>query len=211
MRLMTVMSHQRSGTHFLGSCIGSHPAVKYTGEIFGGGKLPGSEERLKEILGRVMCGGFEVVCLDTKYNQINRYVAALLAQDGVKVVHLIRRNLLRLYFSGELHTWRGQNPGNKKMPTFQFHPKRFSAIERQIEGYRRRFAYLADVTVYYEELSGNRATRRLPKRTAEMVCGMADVEYMPLTTDHKKRAPVDFLRYLKGVPTQLVEKYEGEG
>jgi len=208
-RIIAVISHQRSGTHFLGSCIGSHPAIKYTGEIFWGEKTPLTTGQMWKTLDRVMCGRVEVVCLDTKYNQLSQPVRGLLAQDEVKVIHLIRRNALRLYFSGELHTWRGRNPGNAEIPVLQFSEARFNSTAQEIERYKLALGYLADVTMYYEDLTSDRPTYQLPDWASEQLCELAGVAYMPMTTDTKKNAPVDFLQHLTGVPERLVREFAG--
>jgi len=136
-----------------------------------------------------------------------RYVAALLARDEVKVIHLIRRNVLRLYFSGELHTWRGRNPGGGEIPVFKFSETRFNATAQRIGGYKRQFGHMADLTVYYEDLTSSQPTYRLPDWAAATICDLAGVERLPLTTDFEKKAPVDFMRYLTGVPERLVREF----
>ena len=44
--------------------------MKYTGEIFYSG-APLDPKKLKRRINRVSGGGFDVVCLDAKYNQIS--------------------------------------------------------------------------------------------------------------------------------------------
>lgn len=208
MRILAVMAHQRSGSHFLGAAIGSHPAMKYTGEIFNGKKRPASSKAMWAGIDRVRGGRPDVLCLDTKYNQISRPVEELLAQDDVKVVHLVRRNLLRLYFSGELHDWRGEHPGDRRVPTLRFSNARFNAIVQEIEEYKRRFEHLADLTLYYEDLTGDYPTHQLPDWASQKICELVQVNVMPLTIGTEKEAPRDLFRYLTGVPRRIAENWQ---
>jgi hypothetical protein len=208
-RVAAIMGQQRSGTHFLGAILGSHPAIKYTGEIFCR-RVPNSWEQLHEWVDRVLGGGFEVVLLDTKYNQISKHVETLLQHNDVKVIELVRENKLRLYFSGVLHTWRGQHPNEPKIPTFRFMLPQFQEIVAQIERYRERFGYLADVRVYYEALTLDRNTLVLPSNACWELCELLGVEPRPLTLpeSHSKEAPTDYLRHLSGVPRPVLNRYE---
>lgn len=208
MRFLVIMAHQRSGTHLLGGCLSSHPAFKYTGEIFY--KKPArSSDAVQQAIARVACGGRpDVLCLDFKYNQITRYTMEWMARPEVKVIHLVRRNLLRLYFSGELHTWRGQHPDSQDVPTFQFKPEQFDAIRNEIEKYKRRWGWLTDLKLYYEDLTHDRQVDRLPDWASRMICLLAQVPHQPLTTPWEKAAPTDFMSYLDGVPDDLRQFYD---
>jgi len=202
MRFMAIMAHQRSGTHFLGSAIASHPDIKYTGEIFSR-KPPKSTQEMRNRFSRVSRGA-EVICLDTKYNQISPPLEAFLAQHQVKVIHLVRRDRLAAYFSGELHTWRGQHPDAGELPTFCFLLDQYRAIEEEVEMHKRRLGHLTDLRLYYEDLTNNKDTLVLPERASRMICDLAGVDVRQLTTPSGKEAPVDYMQYLQGVPVNLI-------
>lgn len=197
-KIAAIMAQQRSGTHMLGSCLGSHPDIKYTGEIFCR-NVPQTHEQAMASIKPVLCGGYTAIVLDTKYNQISRPVRRLLEREDVTVIHLLRRDLLALYFSGELHSYRSRNPNSQDIPTFQFDKQRFYSI---VEARRMRIAklsYLADLTLVYEDLTGGgMPITALPEWTGQRLCEALGVPIRQLTTDHQKAAPPDFLEYLEG-------------
>lgn len=208
-RIITVMAYQRSGTHMLGSTCASHPRIKYTGEIFVN-RPPGSRAEVLAMIDRVRGGGFPVICLDTKYNQISEALEEFLAQPEVKVIHLIRRNHLRLYFSGELHTWTTTYPG-RPIPIFEFDELRFRDLVSEIESFIQRFRYLADLTFYYEDLTQDRDIEMLPESAARSICKLAGVEYQALPVRVRKDAPTDVAPYLSGIPDCILQRYDWPG
>lgn len=210
-RIAAIMGMQRSGTHFLGAMLSSHPAIKYTGEIFRG-RAPRSPEQLVKWVDRVRGGGFNVILLDTKYNQISKYVEQMLCSENVKVIEIVRRNKLRLYFSGELHHWRGLHPDADVMPTFRFKRAQFNEIHAEIYRHQGRVGYLADMVLYYEDLTSDRNTLALTEAVSWRLCDLLGVERRVLTlpANHDKEAPTDYLSHLTGVPDQLVRRFEGE-
>jgi hypothetical protein len=206
-RIIAIMAHQRSGTHLLGSSAATHPMIKYTGEIFGR-RMPQSQGEVLAMIDRVRGGGFPVICLDAKYNQISRALEALLAHPEVKVIHLVRRNLLRLYFSGELHSWRSRHPGETAIPQFRFDGSRFDRLCRVVKKHKERFGYLADLELFYEQLTGNRDIEELPEWASQQICLLAGVDYRPLAARIRKEAPPDIFAHFVGVPKGIVRHYE---
>lgn len=202
MRFIAIMAHQRSGTHFLGSAIGSHPDIKYTGEIFCR-NVPNSESEMMKRISRVACGA-EVICLDCKYNQISPPLEALLFRYDVKIVHLVRRDRLAAYFSGELHTWHGQHPDADHVPTFCFDLDKYREIEESVERYQKRLGYLTDLKLYYEDLTNNQDTIALPYWANVMICTLARVDQRQLVTTYGKEAPVDYRKHLDCVPDMIM-------
>jgi len=205
-RLAVLIAMQRSGTHFLGSAIGSHPDVKYTGEIFCR-NVPRDKSRMVAGIERVQCGGFEVVCLDVKYNQISPPVEAILP-DVRAVIHLIRRDRLAHYFSGELHSWRGRNPNAEKgfVPTFDFSLSHFNALNYRTKWGFDKFRKYETVRLVYEDLTAGRQTDTLPDWASEKICKALGVEFAPLEAGTVKSAPVRYLEYLRNVPPEIVER-----
>jgi hypothetical protein len=196
--LAAIMAQQRSGTHMLGSFIGSHPRMKYTGEIFCR-NVPQTVEQMNQMLGRIMCGGWSVIVLDVKYNQISPPMEELL--NWIPVIHLIRKDTRRLYFSGELHTYYGQHPEAREkgvIPTFQFNRGRYQAILRARYEAIQRFSRLEDLRLVYEDLTNNQEITELPEWAGRQICHLLGVEYQPLTTDYTKNAPADIEPYLIG-------------
>lgn len=202
MQFMTIMAHQRSGTHFLGAAIGSHPDIKYTGEIFCR-NVPQSTAEMRKTILRVACGA-DVICLDCKYNQISPSLEAFLQRPDVKVIHLVRRDRLAAYFSGALHAWRGQRPDAGEVTTFRFMPDVYREIEEFVQAHQRRLGYLTDLKLYYEDLTHNKDTVLLPIWASRMICDLVGVVHRPMTTSYGKEAPVNYRDYLTGVPDTIV-------
>jgi len=201
-RIVAIMAHQRSGTHLLGSSMATHPEIKYTGEIFRQ-SVPRHRGEVVARIERVRGGGFPVICLDTKYNQISAAVEAYLAQPEVKVIHLVRRNVLRLYFSGELHTWRAQHRQASQLPVFAFDESRFVRLRDSIERHIQRIGHLADLELYYEDLTGDQDISELPEWAARQICLLCGVDYQPMAVQIRKEAPVDIGTHLAGVPSRI--------
>lgn len=207
MKFLVIMAHQRSGTHMLGAFLQSHPAIKYAGELFYHHK-PQNDEELSRAIDRVASGNrAEVLCVDAKYNQITPITVEWMARPEVKVIHLVRQNVLRLYFSGALHGYRNQNPGSTDVPVFQFDLEVFDAIRDEIETLKRRLGWLTDLKLYYEELTQNENIYVLPFRASEMICLLAHVPHLSLTGPYGKEAPTDFMAHLDGVPEDLRQLY----
>ena len=202
MRFIAIMAHQRSGTHFLGSAVASHPDIKYTGEIFCR-HVPSRMSDVRARILRVACGA-KVICLDTKYNQISPPLEKFLARHEVKVIHLVRRDRLAAYFSGELHTWRGKHPDADEVPTFCFNLDRYRKIEKSVQRRMRRFGYLTDLRLYYEDLTNNQDTVALPVWASRMICDLVGVYNMQMTTSYGKEAPVDYRAHLEAVPDTIM-------
>ena len=180
----------------LGNCIGSHPEMKYTGEIFCR-NVPGTWEQMMQTVRRVKVGGWSVIVLDVKYNQISEPVEELLKQ--IPVIHLLRKDLRRLYFSGELHSYYGQHPearGRGVIPTFEFNQARFQSIVNARHRALQSFSYLEDLRLVYEDLTANREIMELPEWAGRKICELLGVEYHPLTTDYEKNAPEDIEPFL---------------
>ena len=194
--LAAIMAQQRSGTHMLGSCIGSHPNVKYTGEIFCR-NVPTSWARLVDTVKRVECGGWDVIVLDVKYNQISPPVEQLLRE--IPVIHLLRQDERRLYFSGQLHSYWGSHPKDKErgfIPTLAFHQPTFDAIMYARQWAIQKFSYLEDLRLVYEDLTDNQEVTELPAWACRRICETLGVEYRILTTDYKKNAPRGIEQFL---------------
>lgn len=202
MRFMAIMAHQRSGTHFLGGAIGSHPQIKYTGEIFCR-NVPQSEQQMRQGILRVACGA-DVICLDIKYNQISPPLEAFLQRYEIKVIHLVRRDRLAAYFSGALHTWCGQHPEAGEVPTFCFILDQYREIEEEVQAHIRRLGYLTDLKLYYEDLTHNEDTNAVPMWASRMICDLAQVDVRQLFAGYGKEAPADYRKHLEAVPDTIM-------
>lgn len=218
------MAYQRSGTHFLGSCLNSHPNLTYIGEAFGlSGNRQHPGERFATSIGcplakkdweklviclekiyaefshKSMC----TIVLDVKYNQITPALAKLL--ERIKVIRLIRRDFRARYFS-ELY-WEifKKNPLQWALAkeTLQIPINRKTFDENacrdamKVRVFQNKLGYLADLDLYYEDLTNNEQANELPRAAVEMICNFLEIKYHRLTTSMSKIAPCtidDFLQ-----------------
>ena len=135
---------------------------------------------------------FPVILIDVKYNQITTPVSWLIPQ--VKVIQLVRRDIERLYFSGELHTFYGRNPEAKAagiVPQFIIDPVRMASVERDQAKYVREYQAFAGLRFFYEDLTDNRETEVMPEKYSRAVCEYLGIEVRELQTGTKKVAPSD--------------------
>lgn len=203
--VIMLMALQRSGSHMLGAAIGSHSRMKYTGEIFNR-KPPGSWAAVVKGIDRCRASGL-FLCVDVKYNQFTPALVAF-AQQCRGVIHLIRCDLLALYFSGELHTWRGAHPGAQErgdVPPgrhwFVFDEDKFHEIMDARQAWMNEYDRLANLTLEYEALtSWGQEIDRLPEWASRQICDLALVPYEPLVVGTRKEAPVEYGDYL-GFPS----------
>jgi len=193
-RIALLIGRQRSGTHMLGAMIGSHPRVKYTGEIFWSHKRARDWGDMMTKIERVAGGGFDVILVDVKYNQISAPVETLVAHPEVKVIQIIRRDIRRLYYSGELHTFYGNNPWAKEdrvAMTFRVDPARLEALRRSQAEQVAKWKRFVDMQLFYEDLTGNREVEIMPEKYSQAVCMCLGIEVKELTTGTKKVAQSD--------------------
>jgi hypothetical protein len=185
--LAAMIAAQRSGTHMLDAAVGSHPACKSTGEIFCR-RVPVTAKQMWKLIDRVKCGGFEVVFLDVKYNQISPPVEELLRH--IPVIHLIRMDDGRLYYSRVLHTLKGEGKvGPGEFPTVEVDGRAFADIVAYRDNGICRFSHLEDLRLYYEDLTNNQEVDRLPDWACEKVCDVLGVERRVLTIGTLKDGP----------------------
>ncbi len=189
-RIAVLLGQQRTGTHMLGDMIGSHPDVKYTGEIFWSHKRARDWDDMVAKIDRVSGGGFPLILIDVKYNQITDPVARLLPQ--VKVIQIIRRDAERLYYSGELHSFVGDHPGAATTGRrFRVDWKRFHAIKDAQDRGVNKWARVAGLVLHYEDITQNRQTNIMPGEYSRQVCEFLGIELRSLTTGTLKEGPED--------------------
>lgn len=204
-KFIAILAHQRSGTHLLGSCLDSHPEIEYIDEIFDRRRVE-SEGQLKKILSRFE-GKEKFLCLDVKYNQITLPIERFL--QNIKVIHLIRRDIKAMYFSGRLHGFYKRKlrvkgttgervaryqeiaKSQKQIPKIPFNQGKFDKWAKGVERGRAKYSYLEDLRFHYEDLTGNKQIKTLPKWASEDICEFLGIEYCSLTTSNIKFSPTN--------------------
>lgn len=208
-RYVFLVAHQRSGSHFLGYCIGSHPAVTYVDEITRIKPLKYLREQLKtkEDIFRLLDDKFgdiktPLVLVDIKYRHILPALAE--AMKDSRVIHLFRENKLNTYYSALHAEYRRHKKTGEyvdggevtdvkktpdKFPRFRYNDE---VISHLIEGemyFRRKYGDLVGLTFSYEELTGNRNVKGLPTEVAKKICKFLGIEEQPLTARTIKMSP----------------------
>jgi len=187
--------------------MGSHPEIEYTGEIFYR-RIPHTDSELHSILRDAKRDALWT-CVDVKYNQLSAPLARWMARDEVRVIQLVRRDTLAIYFSGALHTWRGEHPEQAaagEVPPIRFDRSIYDEQVHEIGAYVERYAPLADLVLYYERLTGGSNVKAMPVEYSTAICDLLGVEHAPMSVDFDKDAPPCFLRHLAGVPLELAQQ-----
>lgn len=186
--IMTVMAFPRAGTNMLGWAIHSHPQMHYVSELFHPRKHCGHPRTAADVVAAIERydePGAAVLCLDTKYNQITPALEEFLR--GVKVIHLVRRDTLRHWFSFKFRTHR-KHP---ERGAIAFDRDEYERFLRRVTRLREKLSYLEDLRLVYEDLTGDRQISALPEWASRRICDLAGVDFYPLTTHTKKGAPMD--------------------
>lgn len=214
-----ILAYQRSGTHFLGSCLDSHPQIKYVGEIFGQSpnlQHPGEQfgkengfhklkqsdhgiERSLELLTSEFINDkkAKLIVMDIKYNQITHPLEHLL--HDLKVIHLIRKDLRRRFFSMLLWEKYKKYPVLRSfgvIPHFDISEAKLKRNMAEVKRLQEKYSYLEDLRLYYEELTQNHQVNRLPTSIEKRLCGFLGLDWGPLSTLSIKIAPINIDEFI---------------
>jgi hypothetical protein len=199
-RIMTIMAYQRSGTNMLGWGIDSHPDIQYVGEIFRH-KTPKTFAELEAMIQGAADQQAEIACLDTKYNQITPIIRQFLEHPQVKVIHLVREDDKRHWFSFELRVYWQQHPKKRKhrvLPLpyeIPFNHDAFNEFTERKYRLMDTLAYLEDLRLTFETLTGNEQIGTLGYIETRAICELAGVKYAQLITHTRKSAPQSLEAY----------------
>lgn len=170
-RKFIVLTQGRSGSNMLISMLNSHPAIYAKGEIFQ--RLDGRsvEQILEKIYAshpaHVQAVGFKVFYRHPLDESVTRLWDRLTEIDDLRVIHLKRRNLLRLIVSKQIawqtNTWVNRNGKNAPIAVqdrrVTLEPEKLRAEFREIEALQARFAarfwQKPIITAYYEDLTAD--------------------------------------------------------
>ena len=102
---MVVLTRSRTGSNWLISLLNSHPDIQIKGEVFDWLRGRNSEEILKDVFpesSEYDCLGFKIF-YNHPLDDEDKSVWELLKKDrSIKVVHLLRKNMLRSFLSHEI-------------------------------------------------------------------------------------------------------------
>jgi len=208
-KLFIIYSKQRSGTHFLGSLLNSHPSMHSLGEVLHPNArrsfLPAGEpkpkstaaceeawdafvERHHQDLNRPAFLGPIIM-----YNHRNRLPKPLCDKlfSESKILHLVRENLLRRYISNELNKTKSGSAHSRDsegpLRTVALQPEtvvaKLKQAERELERERGFAATLDSIEMSYEALNEDKRSE------LSRVCEFFNVPMIEMKTQLKRTNP----------------------
>lgn len=186
-----IACHQRSGSHFLQTCLHSHTGIWCFGEV--ANIALNKEQLIKHASQGRVTGGIVM------YNQWER-VADNVQFD--KVIHLVRdpkktaysvvRNKRDKEIRRDEHRAHFRD-GDALPPLYDAPPEDVVEWENRIVSSRAWFEGIVEewptLTVTYEFLTQDRSTKILPREQAGRILGFLGVEYQDLSTRLVKSGP----------------------
>lgn len=216
--LVVLLGGQRTGTHFLGTCIGSHPEVEYVDEITTIARLNNlkknykTKEDLEQFLDKVFEGRKKVILLDVKYGHIYKALEDFIMDN--KLIHIKRKDTEAVYYSmihaeyrrnfkvGEYSEEVEDLDGKIKakppkfFPEVGFNSRHIVAIKKWHEKFWEKFDGKG-LELEYGKLTGNKQTDKLPKWASDEICSYIGIEKKLLKTGLKKMSPKNYDDYYK--------------
>jgi len=194
-----ILSHPRSGTHFLEGSLGSHPKVHMRRACLlqyqrdSESKEPQSRKRFKNKPGHINTA-------IVMYKQVELFEELCGPLSGVKIVHLLRdaefvaRSCVqyaanKLVYGGKVKAHYRLDetpPANVPIETGDLE-KRKAGIER-IQSWHLDLlkSHPQVFTVKYEDLTGNKQVTILPEQFSRNILAFMGLEYQPLVVPFQK-------------------------
>lgn len=209
-----ILSTQRTGSTFLHTSLNSHPRIESSDELF----MPRNSKedayavyrrmtwrrRVVHLLNRQSIvndylndfftsrPGVEAKGFKLMYGQVKRFpqVSQWCKESDVRVIHLIRQNLLKVIVSRKVAKERGVYHSTKTLAPLRIRVDcrklipLLREVESQIDSYGKAFAYRSYIEVSYESLVANQAEE------SERILRFLDLNAMePLVSNLKKVNP----------------------
>jgi hypothetical protein len=204
-----ILSHQRSGTHFLQASLSSHPAIHGRDEFLMHFRCPASRpgrEHDAKLISYDLRNrpGFHNIAI-VMYSQVELYEQHIGSIFDVKVIHLLRdpRDVARSYAQmmsdkGVLgikyrpHYSLGDSAALATPVVDAIAEHKVSRIAELQERFREKLAGHGDIlTLQYEELTGRRQVNELPDDLASHILRFLGLEFHRLTNRLRKTGPAD--------------------
>jgi len=204
-KFAAIMTWARSGSNMLGSFLDSHPNLSFAGPVFGVrtgyrgqcNEFRETKEEMERCLNALLLdfqkknSSLKILILDIKHPWITPHVENFMKQ--IKVIHLIRRDLKRRYFSAMFWEAVKKDPyllatGRERL-RFHIDAKTLKRDIAKVEAHRKQFAYLADLELSYEGITGNKHVSELPERVNTKICEFLEISDFPMTTQVVKLSP----------------------
>jgi LPS sulfotransferase NodH len=135
---------------------------------------------------------YEAVGFKVNYSQISRYPATIswVKQNDVKIIHLVRNNLLKRHVSNKIAIARDQHHSRKPLKPIKVYidPEilldDFRRRQKRFDKYRKLFRDFPFLEVSYESMVADKGTE-----TGKVLKFLGIEQVMPLTTDLVKVNP----------------------
>jgi len=193
-RFVAMIANQRSGTHLIRGCTNDHPSVFCPAEPLFHTFLQ-TDDEMQVFLKQYQGVEREVVLIDIKYNQITPPVERWLKRQ--RVLHLIRRDVKRQFFSRQLRNWMAANDGDKRgimplgpnPPHIPFDEAQFRQYAETVRKHIARFTPLETTRLYFEDLTHNKCVISMPEWAGRILCALMEVPYQRMVTRTRKESP----------------------
>ncbi len=208
-RYIFQVTHQRSGSHFLGYCMGTHPDITYVDEIttIKSIKLLREQLKTKEDVIKLLDDKFgdintPLVLIDVKYRHMMPVLTEVM--NDSKVIHLFRENKLNTYYSALHAQYRKNNKTSEyvdggEITDIKEKPNDFPIFARDEDvvylliknelDFRRKYEHLAGLTLSYEQITKNENVKSLPFPVIQKICKFLEIENYPMTARTIKMSP----------------------
>ncbi|HEX2853972.1 MAG TPA: sulfotransferase [Opitutaceae bacterium] len=198
-----ILSHQRSGTHFLQACLASHPDVAARDECFmhfrklSTGERGEREARLISYRLRNEPGRCNLAIV--MYSQVPLLEEFCCALTDLKIIHLVREPRAVAMSFAQMRADKAEM-GEHYRPHYAVNETPHRAcpvkeavdrLEREISAQQAHFhqvlaAHLDVLTVTYEELTGNQQTQTLSPTHARRILSFLGLAEAPLVNQLRK-------------------------
>lgn len=194
--IAVMIAKQRSGTHLIRNLVNSHPRAYCPPEPFFH-RAPQNREALVSVLYECLIAGKEngaqAILIDIKYDQITKVIEDWIKTHKIQVLHLIRRDAKRQFYSKKLREYqeryRAEHSEEPEIIPIPFCEKEFKEHVDLVTAYIARFSELETCRMYYEKLTDNWPTAFIDKYEEMKLCDLLGVKYHQLYCTPKKDAP----------------------
>lgn len=206
-----IITQQRSGSNLLRSFLNQHPDIYCYGEMFSpSGTVKDNFFKDKDLIVKIAfyhkeqnkniedylnylfssAKKYNAVGIDLKYNQINDEVLNYLLKNDIKIIHLIRKDILATWLSDYLVDGRRKN----KLPR-RIDPKQLKRQMRftlhSINKYKKQ-NFKDYLTLSYKEMTDNKNINELPKELTKKILDFLKVDYRKLKSKRMKKNKWDY-------------------
>lgn len=204
MKNAIILATQRSGSELLRSFLDIHPAIRCESELLHRWPTGGLSLVQFYFTERHLLEDNRLYMFKIMYNQLNKELVEWLIKEKVKVIHLIRQDLLRTAVSHEFKRRRKEigRPDARafeKWPVAQLEvniPWILAEVERIEDDsiyYHKKFSHNPYFKFTYEEMVGEsgKEVNTLPQPLSKNILDFLEVGNVELTTRLRKQNPHD--------------------